>query len=109
MGSGLRFRQMQATDFHARVDHGVIISNPPYGERASDLVSASRLYHELGRALAPCTTWSHYWLSGHPEFERSFGRPADRRRKLYNAGIPCQYYQYFGPPPPRAPIQEGGV
>lgn len=102
---GLRFKQMRATDFRAHADHGVIISNPPYGERDSDFESAARLYRDLGRTLAPCQTWSHYWLTGHPDFERCFGRVADRRRKLYNAGIACQYYQYFGPPPPRALVE----
>ncbi len=102
VASGVRFKQMRATDFHAHADHGVIISNPPYGARTGDAESVARLYHALGRTLAPYRTWSHYWLSGFPDFERCFGWTADRRRKLYNAGIPCQYYQYFGPPPPRA-------
>ncbi|MEO8084104.1 MAG: class I SAM-dependent RNA methyltransferase [Ardenticatenales bacterium] len=101
VASGLRFKQRRATDFHPRQDYGVIVSNPPYGERDGDFESVARLHHDLRRALAPYPTWSHYWLSGHPEFERTFGRTADRRRKLYNAGIRCQYYQYYGPPPPR--------
>lgn len=107
LSAGLRFKQMRATDFRAHADYGVIISNPPYGERDGDFESVARLYRDLGQTLAPCRTWSHYWLTGHPDFERNFGRTADRRRKLYNAGIACQYYQYFGPPPPRAPASAG--
>ncbi len=101
VGSGVRFKRMRATEFRAEGDYGVIISNPPYGEREGDVVSVARLYGELGRVLAPYRTWSHYWLTGFVDFERCFGWTADRRRKLYNAGIACQYYQYFGPPPPR--------
>jgi putative N6-adenine-specific DNA methylase len=95
------FKQMRATDFGAGVDHGVIISNPPYGERSGDAKAAAALYRELGKMMAKSPTWSHYWLSGHPAFEAAFGKKADRRRKLYNAGISCQYFQYYGPPPPR--------
>jgi putative N6-adenine-specific DNA methylase len=49
-----------------------------------------------------------YVLTAHPDFERLFGRIADRRRKLYNSNLACTYYQFFGPkPPPRRPIAEG--
>jgi len=46
-------------------------------------------------------TWSIYVLTSNSQFEKLFGRKADRRRKLYNGRIECTYYQFFGPPPPR--------
>jgi putative N6-adenine-specific DNA methylase len=101
VASGIAFKQMRATDFSARADFGVAIANPPYGERMGADAELEQLYRNLGRLFRHLPTWSHYWLSGHPRFEKCFGRPADRRRKLFNAGIPAQYYQYLGPSPPR--------
>lgn len=33
-------------------------------------------------------------LSSHTEFERTFGRPADKKRKLYNGMLKCELFQY---------------
>ncbi|MDD4803537.1 MAG: class I SAM-dependent RNA methyltransferase, partial [Syntrophomonas sp.] len=40
-------------------------------------------------------------LTAHQKFESLYGRPADRRRKLYNGRIQCNYYQFYGPRPPQ--------
>ncbi|HEX7714538.1 MAG TPA: class I SAM-dependent RNA methyltransferase [Bacillota bacterium] len=81
--------------------YGCIITNPPYGERLGELPEAERLYTEMKTVFKPLETWSFYILTSHPRFEKLFGRPADRKRKLYNGRIECQYYQFFGPRPPR--------
>ncbi len=96
----IRFEVGDARKRAASRDFGVAISNPPYGERIGDSQAVEALYRDLGATFERRSTWSHYWLSGHPRFELCFGREADRRRKLYNAGIRCYYYSYFGPPPP---------
>ncbi|MCB0215651.1 MAG: class I SAM-dependent RNA methyltransferase [Chloroflexi bacterium] len=100
---GLHFKQMRAGDFRPQREHGVAIANPPYGERSGEAAQVMALYAEMGRLFERWPSWSHYWLSGNPAFEAAFGRKAERRRKLFNAGIRCQYYQYPGPPPPRSP------
>lgn len=38
---------------------------------------------------------SYYIISPQEEFEKLFGRPADKRRKLYNGMIKCQLFMYF--------------
>jgi putative N6-adenine-specific DNA methylase len=98
----IRFQQRPLSEFSTSREYGVVITNPPYGERLGDRREVERLYREMGRVLGPLDTWSIYVLTSHPDFERLFGRRCDRRRKLYNAQIACTYYQFFGPKPPRA-------
>lgn len=72
-----------------------VFTNPPYGERLDDADEAARLAGVLGRRLAECPVRGAYIITADAEFERHFGRPAKRRRKLYNGMIPCQVYMYF--------------
>lgn len=72
-----------------------VITNPPYGERLLDIREAERLYSTLGEKLEKCAGKKYGIISPHDEFERCFGRVADKRRKLYNGMIKCQFYMYF--------------
>ena len=88
-----------------------LITNPPYGERLLDRRECERLYQALGSLYRQREDWRFYVLTAHPGFERAFGRRADKRRKLYNAGIACQYYQYFRRESPKkksGPTKEAG-
>lgn len=100
VGSDIEFRNMDVLDLKTNLEYGVVITNPPYGERLGDDESAAAIYDDMADAFAPLSTWSIYVLTSHPRFERFFKRRADRRRKLYNGRIECQYYQYVGPRPP---------
>jgi putative N6-adenine-specific DNA methylase len=84
--------------------YGYLICNPPYGERLGDRSQVEGLYREMGAAFRELDTWSYYVLTAHPDFERLFGRRADKKRKLYNGRIQCNYYQFFGPRPPRRDV-----
>lgn len=55
----------------------------------------------MGRVFSKLDTWSHYILTSHPHFERLFGKKATKKRKLYNGNIKVDYYQYYGPKPPK--------
>lgn len=95
----IHFQQQEIADFSTNRQYGYIITNPPYGERmAEDKVV--ELYKMMGEKFLPLSTWSFYILSAHPEFEQHFGKKASKRRKLYNGGLECQFYQYYGPWPP---------
>lgn len=74
---------------------GVVLCNPPYGERLLELQEAEALYRTMGRVMARHPEWSYYIISPHEQFEKLFGRPADKRRKLYNGMIRCQLYMYY--------------
>lgn len=80
---------------------GSIITNPPYGERLSDLAESKKLYHDLYKSFSKLNKWSYYILTSHEEFEKEFGKKADRRRKIYNGMLRCWLYQYYGNKPDR--------
>ena len=98
----IHFQQMPVSEVRSSKHYGVLVTNPPYGERLGDRLAVTQLYQELAKTLRPLETWSFYILTAFPEFERAFGQRADRRRKLYNGDLLCQYYQYYGPRPPRS-------
>lgn len=80
-------------------DYGVLISNPPYGMRIGSHSEVDELAIDLGAKMRELPTWSSYIISADEEFEKKFGKAADRKRKLYNGKIKVDYYQYYGPRP----------
>ncbi|MCX7708274.1 MAG: class I SAM-dependent RNA methyltransferase [Clostridia bacterium] len=100
--SQIHLQRMPMADLKSRYKYGFIICNPPYGERLGEDREVERLYKQMGSVFKTLDTWSYYVLTSHPGFEKLFGRNADKKRKLYNGRLQCNYYQYFGPkPPPR--------
>lgn len=95
------FQKVPVSGLRSKRKYGYIICNPPYGERLGDTKQAEELYREMGRTFKSLDTWSFYILAAHPNFERLFGKKPDKKRKLYNGRIQCNYYQYYGPRPPR--------
>lgn len=91
----VRFEQADAMAFDRRTEKGVIVTNPPYGERIMEKQEAEALYRGFGKAYAQSENWQLYLLSSHTEFERCFGRQADKKRKLYNGMIKCDLFMYF--------------
>ena len=91
----VRAAKADISDFVMREGRSLLITNPPYGERLLDIQNAERLYQMMGRNM-PCMPGKKYFIiSPNDRFEEFFGRPADKRRKLYNGMIPCQLYMYF--------------
>lgn len=80
-------------------ENGILICNPPYGERMGDLKEAETLYRGMGKSFQQLPFWSYYILTSDEEFERCFGKVANKKRKLYNGMLKCDYYQYFGAKP----------
>lgn len=76
---------------------GTIVCNPPYGERMLEISEAEQLYRETGKNFSAFGMWQIYILSASDNFERLYGRRADKVRKLYNGMIPCNLYQFFKP------------
>lgn len=100
----IRLKQMNVADLSSKEKYGFIVTNPPYGERLGESREAEELYRVMGKAFSALDTWSFYVITSNPYFEKNFGRKADKRRKLYNGKLECQYYQYFGPKPPKKEI-----
>ena len=91
----VRFEAADARTFHWGGMYGRIVTNPPYGERIMERREAEELYRAFGKAWAKFPeTWKLYLLSSHTEFERTFGKTADRKRKLYNGMLKCDLFLY---------------
>jgi len=89
-------------DVRFEEDYGIVICNPPYGERIGEKDEIRKIYSEMRKLFAGNPTWSLYLITTDKEFETlGFGRPADRRRKLYNGRLEVTYYQYYGTKRPR--------
>lgn len=71
------------------------VTNPPYGERLLDVKAVEELYAVMGNRFNPGYGRKYFIISPDDEFERFFGRTADKRRKLYNGMLKCQLYMYF--------------
>lgn len=95
------FQVLPASKAHPQGEYGCLITNPPYGERLSEKTEVEKLVRTLGHTANQLPTWSFFALSPTKQFEHYFGRKADKRRKLFNGRIECQYYQFLGPLPPR--------
>jgi len=91
----IRFEIADAMRFERKTERGVIVTNPPYGERIMEKAEAENLYRGFGAAYAKSENWQLYLLSSHTEFERCFGMQADKKRKLYNGMIKCDLFMYF--------------
>jgi len=81
--------------------HGCIISRTPYDDHPKLRREQYAFYGSFPEVLRRLPTWSHFFLSPFPDFEAAVGQEANRRRKLFDGKVECQYYQYFGPPPKR--------
>ena len=102
----VHFTQGDACAFSRQEPYGRIVCNPPYGERLLDQQMAAQLYRDFGRAVRGLPKgWRVSVLSAHPAFERAFGAPADKKRKLYNGMLQCNLYQY-GKKPGVSPKQK---
>ena len=90
----ITFKDGDATKMSLPTDSGILICNPPYGERMMEQQSAQRLYAALGRHFKFANDWKKYIITSEPEFEHYFGRRADKKRKFYNGKIKCDYYMF---------------
>ena len=91
----ISFETADATVFSRKTDCGVIVTNPPYGERLMEKSQAEGLYSAFGKAYRESENWKLYILSSHTEFERTFGKNASKKRKLYNGMIKCDLFMYL--------------
>ncbi|MDO3652351.1 THUMP domain-containing class I SAM-dependent RNA methyltransferase [Bacillus subtilis] len=95
LGDLIQFKQMQVKDFTTNLEFGVIVGNPPYGERLGEKKAVEQMYKEMGKAFEPLDTWSVYMLTSNENFEEAYGRKATKKRKLFNGFIKTDYYQYW--------------
>ncbi|CAM2824416.1 putative N6-adenine-specific DNA methylase [Streptococcus acidominimus] len=104
----IKLKQMRLQDLKTDKINGVIVSNPPYGERLLDDKAIDILYNEMGQTFALLKTWSKFILTSDEGFEKKYGIQADKKRKLYNGTLKVDLYQYFGQRVKRHQVTERG-
>ena len=97
----IELRQLALKDFKTDKEYGVIVSNPPYGERLDDQEYVENLYKQMGQAFKPLETWSKYIITSDLNFEEFYGQRATKKRKLYNGRLRTDYFQFWGKRRPR--------
>lgn len=108
MAEHIHFQVQDAREISSRFAHGVIVTNPPYGERLMQGRELDALYADFGRAFARLDEWSAYVITSCRSFEKSFGRRADKVRTLYNSELECRFYRFLGAPPERRTRTDAG-
>ncbi|EOT29307.1 THUMP domain-containing class I SAM-dependent RNA methyltransferase [Enterococcus saccharolyticus] len=106
LGDSITFKQQALKDFKTEKEYGVILANPPYGERLGEEESVRQLYKEMGEVFRPLKTWSKYILTSDLLFEEFYGEKTTKKRKLYNGALRTDLFQYWGTRPPRKPRVE---
>lgn len=91
----IHFEKKDIRAFEPKSEKGTVIINPPYGERLLDMEKAKELYRIMGEKFKPAHGWAYNIITPDDEFEKLFGRRADKRRKIYNGMIKCQYYMFY--------------
>lgn len=97
----IRFETRPFKDTKIDKDYGIVICNPPYGERIGEKDHVEELYRNMGKLLSKNDTWSVYIITSNENFEKLYGKLADKKRKLFNGILKTYYYQYIGPRPPK--------
>lgn len=92
----IEFKQMQLKDFRTKKENGVLVANPPYGDRLLSEEQAQNIYRQMGQTYEPLETWSKYILTSDLSFEEHYGKQATKKRKLYNGAIRTYYFQFWG-------------
>lgn len=95
----INFKAISLRAINIKDKFGVIICNPPYGERLGEKKQIMKLYGKMGTYFEEKRTWSKYIITSEKDFEKAYGKKAARKRKLFNGRIEVNYYQYFGPRP----------
>jgi len=93
----IEFKDGDATKMSLPAESGILVCNPPYGQRMLEQQSAQRLYAAMGRHWKFANDWKKFIITSEPEFEHYFGRRAGKKRKLYNGMIKCDYYMFTDP------------
>lgn len=95
MGATIKCFERDATKIVKAERRATIVCNPPYGERLCDLREVEELYRAMGQCFSRLAPWQIYVLTSVPDFERLYGRRADKVRTLYNGMIKCGFFQFF--------------
>jgi len=89
----LEFNTLPLSECKADSAQGLLICNPPYGERLGDATQLIPLYQELGRVLHNnYQGWQAAFLTSNPLLAKATGLRASKQYKLFNGALECKLY-----------------
>jgi putative N6-adenine-specific DNA methylase len=87
--------QRSLEQLEAPSDQGIIICNPPYGERLGSAAELGELYQQLGDVFKQrFKGWTAFILCGNKALSKQVGLRTSRRIAVYNGSIPCTLLKY---------------
>lgn len=92
----ITWEQRDLKDLQIEGENGVMVGNPPYGERLGETEEVEEMTTTLGKIMKKHPSWSVYMISPFEDFEALYGKKATRKRKLFNGFIRTDYYQFWG-------------
>jgi 23S rRNA (guanine2445-N2)-methyltransferase / 23S rRNA (guanine2069-N7)-methyltransferase len=94
LGEWVRIYQGELATFEPRTDKGqagLVVCNPPYGERLGDEASLLYLYQNLGERLRQaCMGWDAAIFTGAPELGKRMGIRSHKQYAMFNGALPCK-------------------
>ncbi|HBW56880.1 MAG TPA: RNA methyltransferase [Oscillatoriales bacterium UBA8482] len=91
----IRLHTMELSQVEPPADHGIIICNPPYGERLGNTEDLAPLYKQLGDVFKQrFKGWTAYVLTGNKALGKQVGLRTSRRIAVYNGALPCTLLKY---------------
>lgn len=91
------FDQADFRDLEAPYDSGLLLGNPPYGERLEDEASAQLLYKDMEELFQAFPGWDMGFITSRSDFESHLGRQANSTKKLKGGNLDTYFYQFIQP------------
>ena len=91
----IEFIHQEFSQITAPADKGIVICNPPYGERLGNVTELEELYKMLGDIFKQrFTGWTAYILTGSKHLSKKVGLRTAKRIPVYNGSLPCTFLKY---------------
>jgi len=88
-------KQVSLLDVSAPASHGVLVTNPPYGERLGQVDDLAELYPKIGDLLKQkFAGWRAYFFTGDPQLPKLVRLSASKRTPLFNGKLECRLFEY---------------
>ncbi len=91
----IKFTKTELSEIEAPAEKGILICNPPYGERLGEVEDLGEFYKLLGDIFKQrFKGWTAYILTGNRELMKKVGLRTSRRLHVYNGSIECTFLKY---------------
>jgi putative N6-adenine-specific DNA methylase len=95
LAEAVQLKQANALEISAPAETGVLVTNPPYGERMGDQQELAEFYPKFGDALKQkFAGWNCYVLSADMNLPKLIKLQVSKRTPLFNGALECRLFEY---------------